>query len=110
MITAANSTGEAVVQYFSGQMNTQPEACGSFLRMKDDNSLLSDKCGNWGGGVRGDSKWGILGGNKEYLLYDHAAFRGFLAHWIVGIRNGRWECDDFRESLSIGDFWRIYVR
>ena len=36
--TAANNSGEAVVQYFSGQTNTLPDSCHSFVRMKDDNS------------------------------------------------------------------------
>ena len=30
MITASNCSGEAVVQYFSGQTDEQPDACGSF--------------------------------------------------------------------------------
>ena len=29
--TAANSSGEAVVKYFSGQTDTQPDSCLSFL-------------------------------------------------------------------------------
>ena len=37
LTTAANSSGEAVVQYFSGQTDANPKACGSFVRMKDDN-------------------------------------------------------------------------
>ncbi|KAL9963775.1 hypothetical protein ACROYT_G027315 [Oculina patagonica] len=46
--TAANSTGEAVVQYFSGQTDVQPGACGSFVRMDDDNSGLAGICHKWG--------------------------------------------------------------
>ncbi|XP_078355622.1 uncharacterized protein LOC144640323 [Oculina patagonica] len=42
--TVANSTGEAVVQYFSGQTDVQPDACGSFVRMDDDNSRLAGVC------------------------------------------------------------------
>ena len=35
MITASNSSGKAVVQYFSGQADEQPDACGSFVCMID---------------------------------------------------------------------------
>ena len=48
VITAANSTGEAVVQYFSGQSDTLPASCGSFVMMEDDNSELAKKCSKWG--------------------------------------------------------------
>ena len=49
LITAANSTGEAVVQCFSGQSDTLPASCGSFITMEDDSS--NDGChyvGKWG--------------------------------------------------------------
>ena len=42
--TVANSTGEVVVQYFSGQTDVQPDACGSFVRMENDNSRLAGVC------------------------------------------------------------------
>ena len=50
--TVANGTGEAAVQYFSGQTNVKPDACGSFVRMDNDNSHLAgecDKCGKLDG-------------------------------------------------------------
>lgn len=46
--TVVNSTGEAVVQYLSGQTDVQPASCGSFVRMEDDNSLLAGVCRKWG--------------------------------------------------------------
>ena len=42
--TAANKTGEAAVQYFSGQTNVQPASCGSFVKMETDNSMLARVC------------------------------------------------------------------
>ncbi|CAH3039721.1 unnamed protein product [Pocillopora meandrina] len=33
VVTASNSSGEAVVRYFSGQTDEQPDACGSFVRL-----------------------------------------------------------------------------
>lgn len=66
--TAANSSGEAVVQYLSGQTNDEPDSCGSFVRMEDDNSKLAEMCDQWKGG-KGEGaplgKWG------EDSLYDH---------------------------------------
>ena len=41
--TFKNSSGEAVVQYFSGQTDVLPYACGSFYKMNDDNSELANK-------------------------------------------------------------------
>ena len=49
VVTAFNSSGEAVVQYFSGQTDEQPDACGSFVRVtSDDNSELAVICKDWG--------------------------------------------------------------
>ena len=41
MVTAANSSGNAVVQYFSGRTDVEPVSCGSYVRMEDDNSELA---------------------------------------------------------------------
>ena len=43
LVTAFNSSGEAVVQYFSGRTDEQPDACVSFVRLTLDNySKLGD--------------------------------------------------------------------
>ena len=36
VVTAANSSGNAVVQYFTGQTDVRPGSCGSFEKMADD--------------------------------------------------------------------------
>ena len=81
--TVANSTGEAVVQYFSGQTDVQPDACGSFVRMENDNSRLAERCRQWG--YNGTSyyvgKWGH--GEDQINLYSPAAFVGYLYHWFL---------------------------
>ena len=104
--TAANSSGEAVVQYFSGQTDVQPDACGSLVRMKDDNSRLAGACKQWK-----TKKWGIPG-TDENRLYDHVAYVGGTYHWLLTPGGSRWECDDTTSSVgvSIGDFWKVYVR
>ncbi len=104
--TVANSTGEAVVEYFSGQTDVQPYACGSFVRMDDDDSLSAGLCHDWGyeGGLYHVGKWGH--GNDENRLYQHPAFVKELYHWIGTLAM----CDDWTSDASSGDFWKVFVR
>ena len=82
--TAANSTGEAVVQYFSGQTDVRPDACGSFVRMEDDNSAMSQVCKKWGGGTKSldqfTNKWSLDDQNYEKRLYDHVVLVWYKQH------------------------------
>ena len=103
--TAANSSGEAVVRYFSGQTDVQPPSCCSFVIMNDDNSRLAQACQKWGYYKVG--KWGI-GADKD-RLYNHPVFEEHAHHWIAGW-HGRWECDDQHFRVSPGDFWKVFVR
>ena len=107
--TAANSSGEAVVGFFGGDTDVFPKACGSFEKLKGDNSVLASKCVEWGkeNGVFHVGKWGHEG-NKE--LYIYSAFIAYYHHWATWPGHGRWECDDYRNDLTRGDFWKIYVR
>ena len=109
--TVANSTGEAVVQYFSGQTDAMPYACGSFVRMENDNSRLAGVCDKWGAenGANNVGKWGFAG-EDENRLYSHAAFSHGLYHWLVFPGYSRWECDDAFVGVSSGDFWKVFVR
>ena len=108
--TEANSTGEAVVKYFSGQTEVQPDACGSFVRMDNDDSLLAGLCHKWGkeGGLFEVGKWGHNRDQKR--LYDHAAFVWGSYHWLLFEDASRLECDDWRVGVSSGDFWKVFVR
>ena len=112
VITAANSSGEVVVHYFSGQTNTLPDACNSFFRMKDDNSFLAEQCNRWGNdGHQYVGKWGHVAKRGEKRMYDHTAFVAQLYHWMI--TDGLWLCDDKtvdRIALSVGDFWKILLR
>ena len=107
--TAANSAGEAVVQYFSGQTDVQPASCGSFVRMQNDNSKLAGVCEKWGWeeGVLKVGKWGHS--LDQDRLYSHPAFAVDTYHWVLDFYD-RWECDDLRVGVSSGDFWKIFVR
>ena len=110
--TLPNSAGDAVVQYFSGQTDAQPDACGSFVRMEDDNSRLAGVCNEWGeeNGAYNEGKWGYH--SDEDRLYNHAAFKANSYHWLLTSTPGgqRWECDDFQVGVSSGDFWKVFVR
>ena len=111
VITVLNSTGEAVVRYFSGQTSTMPASCGSFQRMDDDNSQLSVTCEQWGNdGSHYVGKWGHHQKNQEYLMHNHAAFVAFKNHWVI-TKNYQL-CDDKHTAgtLAPGDFWKVYVR
>ena len=111
--TATNSTGEAVVQYFSGQTDRLPSSCNSFQKMDGDNSQLAVQCDRWGNdGGHYVGKWGHYTKTGEDRMYNHAAFVASKYHWVIV--NGHWLCDDVGGSnflaISPGDFWKIYVR
>ena len=117
--TVKNSSGEAVVQYFSGQTDVLPDACDSFHKMNDDDSKLATNCENWGkDGQYNIGKWGhemdgTIGSNqKETRLFNHPLFVYDQQHWVVGFKN-RFECDDDNREVTTvlrGDFWEIFVR
>ena len=109
--TAANSIGEAVVQYFSGQTDAQPYSCESFVRMEDDNSKLAKVCQEWGSdsSKRNVSKWSFAHRNDD-RLYNHAVIVWYAYHWNIQPQHGRFDCDDFAHTVSAGDFWKIFVR
>ena len=110
MTTVANSTGEAVIKYFTGQVETMPASCGSFVRMEDDNSNLAQHCEMWGRNHEGHYHSGTWSHQGMRELYDHPAFIVNTFHWVTHPGVNRWECDDFLTPPSSGDFWRVFVR
>ena len=108
--TLPNDSGEAVVKYFSRQTDSMPDACGSFATLPGDNSVIARNCSNWGkdGGYH-IGKWGHEGMRE---LYKFPAFVFSKFNWATNPESdwNRWECDDFGNSVSSGDFWKIYVR
>ena len=102
--TVKNSSGEAVVQYFSGQTDVLPHACHSFYKMSDDDSNLAKNCEKWGkdNGKYFVGKWGHEMDAKyndlnETRLFNHAAFVKNANHWLLG---NRFECDDFTKPRT----------
>ena len=109
--TAANRSGEAVVQCFSSQTNVMPASCGSFLRMQNDNSKLAGVCKKWGweSGAYRVGKWGHS--KDEERLYVYPAYAVGLYHWRL-TSTGIVLCDDNKKTAtaSTGDFWKVFVR
>ena len=118
VVTASNSSGEAVVLYFSGETDEQPDACGSFVRVtSDDNSELAGICKDWGrlgSETYRVGKWGHGEGQKR--LYSYPIFRRKKYHLRVQLHNvddlQKLECDDRfgHNNDTNGDFWRVFVR
>ena len=112
IVTIANSTGESVIRYFTGQVEEFPKASGSFTRLPGDNSHLALRPADWGkeGSTYKVGKWSHEG---KKVLWDCPAFIENYAHWLLEER--RWECDDFKynhpnHTPPVGSFWKIYVR
>ena len=80
--TAANSSGEAVARFFAGDTDVFPKACGSFEKLKGDNSFLASDCTNWG--KENDTyrvgKWGHQGYTELYIF---SAFISNYYHWAT---------------------------
>ena len=98
--TVADSTGEAVVQYFSGQTNDSPPSCGSYVRMENDNSYLGGNCEKWK-----KNKWAVQG-----RLNRPVAFSDDTRRWRLNLHSTVFDCDDHSVGVTAGDFWKIYVR
>eukprot|EP00794_Sanderia_malayensis_P012897 gene12897-14225_t len=104
-IKTNNST---VVDYLVGRSNVQPNACGTFTRLADDNSYLTRNCEKWGLPI-GIKKWGIPSETDKILAF-HPFFEDTVAHWTL-IEQGRFECDTGMNSgISVNDFWDIFVK
>ena len=109
VVTVANSTGEAVVQYFSGQTDVRPKACGSFVRMENDNSRLAGACDQWS---YRDGKWSRSWRRDEDRLYIYPAtfYDKTRYDWLLyPIYHFRCD-DDYHSAVSASDFWKVFVR
>ena len=88
MTTVSNSTGEAVVEYFSGLTDVRPDSCGSFQRMEDDNFKSVVECESW----NYEGKWGWNEGRVEVKLCIRAAY--VPGNYRCRVLHGYWYCDD----------------
>lgn len=108
--TVTDSIGQAVVEYFSGQTNVQPIACGSFVTMENDNSRLAGQCHLWGkeNGVLRVGKWGH--GEDQDRLIRFTIFNHANYYWLFLPDGSKVRCDDLSDAVSSGDFWKVFVR
>ena len=101
-----------MIQYFTNMTDVFPESCGSFQRMRDDNSTLSVSCGEWGSNRKPhNGKWGHFKRRRRgNRLNNRPAFIEGKARWFIS--SGEQSCDDKgnETAVSPGDFWKIYVR
>lgn len=107
--TKTNSLGEGVIQYFTGNSNNKPQACGSFSMFPDDNSTLSLKCAEWGSTSYPDS-WGK---NKTSLnMWNRLVIWRSTTEetYMVAMCNNNYFCEDTAKQGSPGDEWKVYVR
>lgn len=88
--TAANSSGETAVQYFSGQTDVLSLACGSFDRMGNDNSKIAGMCDQWKRKKRGSPTV------AQERLNECPFYVGSTYHWLLTPGNLRRECGDFK--------------
>ena len=101
--TVTNSTGEAVVQYFSGQSDVSPDACGSFV--ENDNSRLAGACDQWRNG------YDIWSWRRAHEARLYIALIFFKYSWFVNPDYSVLKCDDNYSGVSsVGDFWKVFVR
>ena len=112
LATSTNNSGAKVVEFFTGKMpkGKFAKACGSFVTLPEDHSLLSKKCSQWGyvSGAYKTGTWGAGGRGIEIRMVDHPFFIQSMAHFQVNHR--RWECDDYTGTPKVDDYWKIYVR
>lgn len=79
--TVTDSIGEAVVEYFSGQTDVQPDSCDSFVTMENDNSRLAGECHLW------RKENGVLrvgNGDMAKIKTDYSASQFFTMPIITG--------------------------
>ena len=110
VVTVANNSGNAVVQYFSGLTDDLPDSCGSYVRMGDDDSRMGKQCDKWSLGF--SAKWSnsrVKEGKTGKRVYDHAVQIPGKHFWNLATRKV-FECDDYFASQSSGDFWKVLVR
>ncbi|XP_044168635.1 uncharacterized protein LOC114977100 [Acropora millepora] len=104
VVTVANNSGNAVVQYFSGLTDALPDFCGSYVRMEDDDSRMAKQCFS--------AQWSSTRVKEEKTVkrvYDHAVQIPGKHFWNLAKRK-IFECDDYVASQSSGDFWKVFVR
>ena len=109
IMTNKNAEGEKVVKFFTNSTSSdRPKACGSFIPLPDDNSILAVNCQKWD--YENKDNWGRVGYLNNQRLYQRSIL------WLSAERfykcYGRLphKCDDDDSPMSLRDTWQIFVR
>lgn len=91
--------------------NTPAKACGSFTKLPDDTSKLSDSCSQWGK-TQGQDQWGSTDYSGEQKIHGSImVFNSFPRAHFFSMMPGRFQCDDEDpDKLTVNDSWSLYVR
>ena len=106
MTTTDSEKGRAVIEYFTSDVETRPDACGSFRENKK--SGLTQGCskwqsGKWGSGAKGNDR---LYGNVGMIVGKH-----FFRMGLPNQGTTQFRCDDHGgSSMNVIGRWMIYVR
>jgi len=73
--------------------------------MENDNSELAGVCDQWG--YLDDGKWGWQR-DEDRLYYVPAGF--YRHYWYLRPDGRKLRCDHHSPGVSIGDFWKVFVR
>ena len=112
MTTSVNNKGRAVVNYFTSNVTTRPQACGSFHENKQ--SSLTTDCTKWL-----DGTWGSSMGTSETRYGDERLYGNiagiYMKHFFrMGLPKyvkNPFRCDDRRASESnVEGRWKVFVR
>ncbi|KAK2556847.1 hypothetical protein P5673_021057, partial [Acropora cervicornis] len=112
IMTRLNAKGEMVVRYFSNSTD-RPIACGSFVNLPDDTSIVSQHCNSWS--VHGDGNWGSKQYNGNWRIQNEPIYVDVGSKHTMQIvpKSFRSYCDDHWDDNvqhSAGDSWFIFVR
>ena len=112
IMTRLNAKGEMVVRYFSNSTD-RPIACGSFVNLPDDTSIVSQHCNSWS--VHGDGNWGSKRYNGNWRIQNEPIYVDVGSKHTMQIvpKSSRSYCDDHWDDNvqhSAGDSWFIFVR
>ena len=107
IMTNKNTKGANAVRFFTDS-DTMPAACGSFTRLPDDNSVLSQNCANWGHPTT--NRWGHENNRNDKRLYTRPILWAYKRYFALA--GTKPSCDDGTNDLgmSLGDIWEFFVR
>ena len=101
IMTTDDEKGRAVVEYFTSDSNSRPDACGSFKAEGD--SALEKDCTIWANG-----KWGKDGFYGNDRLYGIIAYSSARQLYVSMGARSRFSCGDNLYGTLLG--FKLFVR